>query len=74
MRMCGWCHQCAHHQDLLTWVGAAAHLPAYLCGVLTLLVASSCAVGCAVGQIAAAFCRGEASRAGGSGSAAACLP
>jgi len=58
------------HTSAQTWIGAAAHLPTCLCGVLTLLVASSCAVG----QIAAAFCRRGASWARGSGSAAARLP
>jgi len=51
------------------WMGAPAHLPACLCGVLTSFFASSCAEK----QTAAAFCRNEPSRARGGDSAAASI-
>jgi len=50
--------------------GAAARLPACVCGVLTSLIVFSCTGP----QAAAASCRSEPSRARGGGSAAARTP
>ena len=63
------------HMSPQILTGAAAHLPACLCSVLTSLFAPFCAGGGGKRpHVAAALCRSEPSRARGGGSAAACIP
>jgi len=66
-------NHCVFHTDTharMLWMGAAARLPACLCGVMTSLFASICAGR----QATIASCLSEASRARGGGSAATRLP